>query len=217
MNDQSTPKPKKLLDQIRDAIRLKHYSYSTDKTFVHWAKRYFLFHNKRHPAEMGAAEVEAFLTHLAKDENVSASIQNQALNALLFLYRNVLQKDLAIPIHALRAKTSEHLPTVLSKEETARILSGMQGLHQLMVKLLYGSGLRLMESMRLRVKDIDFEQSQIFSIGSIFNRSAQRDHSPSSSGSQRASTGGQFSCKAGECRQTCQPAYLSTLLCHSSS
>jgi integrase len=161
MSDSPAPKPKKLLDQIRDVIRLKHYSYSTEKTYVHWARRYILIHNKRHPAEMGAQEIEAFLTHLAKDENVSASTQNQALNALLFLYRNVLQKDLAIPIHALRAKPSEHLPTVLSKEETARILSGMQGLHQLMAKLLYGCGLRLMECMRLRVKDIDFEQSQI--------------------------------------------------------
>ena len=110
---------------------------------------------------MGDAEVEAFLTHLAKDENVSASTQNQALNAQFFLYRNVLQIDLAIPIHALLAKPSGHLPTVFSKEETARVLSGMQGLHQLMAKLLYGCGLRLMESMRLRVKDIDFEQSQI--------------------------------------------------------
>ena len=161
MSDLPAPKPKKLLDQIRDVIRLKHYSYSTEKTYVHWARRYILFHNKRHPAEMGAQEIEAFLTHPAKDENISVSTQNQALNALLFLYRNVLQKDLAIPIHALRAKPSEHLPTVLSKGETARVLSGMQGLHQLMAKLLYGCGLRLMECMRLRVKDIDFEQSQI--------------------------------------------------------
>lgn len=110
---------------------------------------------------MGAAEIEAFLTHLAKDENVSSSTQNQALNALLFLYRNVLQLDLPVPLHALRAKRSEHLPTVLSKDEVARVLSGMQGLHQLMVKLLYGCGLRLMECFHLRVKDIDFEQSQI--------------------------------------------------------
>lgn len=161
MGDQLSPKPKKLLDQLRDAIRLKHYSYSTEKTYVHWARRYILFHNKRHPAEMGAAEIKAFLTHLAKDENVSSSTQNQALNALLFLYRNVLQMDLPIPLHALRAKRSEHLPTVLSKDEVARVLSGMRGLHQLMAKLLYGCGLRLMECMRQRVKDVDFEQSQI--------------------------------------------------------
>jgi len=143
MSDQSTPKSRKLLDQIRDAIRLKHFSYSTEKTYVHWAKRYILFHNKRHPAEMGATEIEAFLTHLAKDENVSSSTQNQALNALLFLYRNVLQIDLPVPLHALRAKRSEHLPTILSKDEVVRLLSGMRGLHQLMAKLLYGCGLRL--------------------------------------------------------------------------
>lgn len=156
MPDPSSPKPKKLLDQLRDAIRLKHYSYSTEKTYLHWVRRYIFYHNKRHPAEMGVAEIEAFLTHLAKDEHVSASTQNQALNALLFLYRNVLQIDLPVPLHALRAKRSEHLPTVLSKDEVARVLAGMQGLHQLMAKLLYGCGLRLMECLRLRVKDIDF-------------------------------------------------------------
>jgi integron integrase len=161
MSESSAPKSRKLLDQIHDTIRLKQYSYSTEKTYVHWARRFILFHNKRHPTEMGVQEIEDFLTHLAKDENVSASTQNQALNALLFLYRYVLQKDLAVPFHALRAKPSEHLPTVLSKDVTIRVLSGMQGLHQLMAKLLYGCGLRLMECMRLRVKDIDFEQFQI--------------------------------------------------------
>ena len=161
MTDTSPPKPKKLLDQLRDTIRLKHYSYSTEKTYVHWARRYILYHNKRHPAEMGAAEIEAFLTYLAKEGYVSSSTQNQALNALLFLFRNVLQIDLPVPLHALRAKRSEHLPTVLSKDEVASVLAGMQGLHQLMAKLLYGCGLRLMECLRLRVKDIDFEQSQI--------------------------------------------------------
>ena len=154
-------KPNKLLDQLRDAIRIKHYSYSTEKTYVHWAKRYILFHNKRHPAEMGALEIEAFLSHMAQEANVSASTQNQAFNALLFLYRNVLQIELATPIHALRAKRAQHLPTVLSKTEVNQVLSGMQGLHQLMAQLLYGCGLRLMECLRLRVKDIDFEQSQI--------------------------------------------------------
>ena len=161
MTDTSPPKPKKLFDQLRDTIRLKHYSYSTEKTYVHWARCYILYHNKRHPAEMGAAEIEAFLTYLAKEGYVSSSTQNQALNALLFLYRNVLQIDLPVPLHALRAKRSEHLPTVLSKDEVASVLAGMQGLHQLMAKLLYGCGLRLMECLRLRVKDIDFEQSQI--------------------------------------------------------
>ena len=161
MSDQSTPRSRKLLDQIRDAIRLKHYSYNTEKTYVHWTKRYILFHNKRHPAEMGVVEIEAFLTYLAKEGNVSSSTQNQALNALLFLYRNVLQIDLPVKLHALRTKRSEHLPTVLSKDEVMRVISGMQGLQQLMAQLLYGCGLRLMECLRLRVKDIDFEQYQI--------------------------------------------------------
>jgi integron integrase len=161
MPEPSSLKPIKLLDQLRDAIRIKHYSYSTEKTYIHWAQRYILFHNKRHPAEMGSPEIEAFLSHLAQEANVSASTQNQAFNALLFLYRNVLQIELAPPIHALRAKRTQHLPTVLSKSEVNQVLVGMQGLHQLMARLLYGCGLRLMECLRLRVKDIDFEQSQV--------------------------------------------------------
>jgi len=161
MNNLPPQKPKKLLDQLRDAVRLKHYSYSTEKTYVRWVKRYVLFHNKRHPREMGAREIEAFLTHLATQENVSASTQNQALAALQFLYRYVLNMDLETPIRALRAKRPKRLPTVLSKDEVLRILSFMQGTHLLMAKLLYGSGLRLMECHRLRVKDIDFENHQI--------------------------------------------------------
>jgi integron integrase len=148
---------------LRDAIRIKHYSYSTEKTYVHWAKRYILFHKAkqgfaRHPAKIGLPEIEAFLHHLAQEANVSASTQNQAFIALLFLYRNVLRIELAAPIYALRAK---HLPTLLSKIEVNQVLGGMQGLHQLMVRLLYGCGLRLMECLRLWVKDIYFEQSQV--------------------------------------------------------
>jgi site-specific recombinase XerD len=166
VSEPASSKPKKLLDQLRDAIRIKHYSYSTEKTYVHWVKRYIHFHKAkqgfaRHPAEMGATEIEVFLSHLAQEANVSASTQNQAFNALLFLYRNVLQIELATPVHALRAKRAQHLPTVLSKAEVNQVLSGVQGLHQLMARLLYGCGLRLMECLRLRVKDIDFEQSQV--------------------------------------------------------
>lgn len=161
MPEPFSPKPKKMLDQLREVIRIKHYSYSTEKNYVHWAKRYILFHNKRHPAEMGAPEIEAFLSHLAQEVNVSASTQNQAFNAILFLYRNVLKIELTTPVYALRAKRSQHLPTVLSKNEVNQVLGGMQGLHQLMARLLYGCGLRLMECLRLRVKDIDFEQCQI--------------------------------------------------------
>ena len=123
---------------------LSVYSYSTEKTYVHWAKRYILFQNKRHPAEMGAPEIEAFLSHLDQEGNVSASTQNQAINAILFLYRNVLKIELTTPVDVLCAKRSQYLPTVLSKNEVNQVLGGMQGLHQLMARLLYGCGLRLM-------------------------------------------------------------------------
>lgn len=151
------PTPKKLLDQVRDALHLKHYSIRTENSYVDWIRRFILFHGKRHPNEMGAPEVEAFLTHLAVKENVAASTQNQALSALLFLYREVLKKDLG-PIGALRAKKPKRLPTVLTKEEVRRVLDHLSGTHRLMAQLLYGSGLRLMECVRLRVKDLDFAQ-----------------------------------------------------------
>jgi hypothetical protein len=108
MPEPSSPKPKKMLDQLREAIRIKHYSHSTEKTYVHWAKRYILFHNKRHPAEMGAPEIKAFLSHLAQEGDVSASTQNKAFNAILFLYRNLLKIELTTPVYALRAKRSQH-------------------------------------------------------------------------------------------------------------
>jgi len=154
------PTSKKLLDRVRDAIRVKHYSIRTEQAYVSWIKRYIYFHDVRHPAEMGAPEVEAFLTHLAVNENVAASTQNQALSALLFLYREVLHQDLG-PIDALRAKKPKRLPTVLTKDEIRRVLDHLSSTHQLMAKLLYGSGLRLMECLRLRVKDVDFAQRQI--------------------------------------------------------
>jgi site-specific recombinase XerD len=154
------PKPKKLLDRVRDALRLKHYSIRTENSYVNWIRRFILFHKKRHPNEMGAAEVEAFLTHLAVNEHVAAPTQNQALSALLFLYREVLHQDLG-PIDALRAKKPKRLPTVLTKEEVRRVLDQLSGTHQLMAKLLYSSGLRLMECLRLRVKDLDFAQQAI--------------------------------------------------------
>ena len=126
-----------------------------------WITRYILFHDKRHPQDMGSAEVQAFLTHLAVEKNVAASTQNQALSALLFLYREVLHQELGQPLIALRAKKPKRLPTVLTRDETLRVIGGMKGVHQLMAKLLYGSGLRLMECVRLRVKDVDFAQHQI--------------------------------------------------------
>jgi integron integrase len=158
---QAEPRPKKLLDQVRDAVRLKHYSYRTEQTYVQWIRRYILFHDKRHPQEMGVPEIEAFLTHLAVQEQVAASTQNQALSALLFLYRHVLQLPLDERIDAIRAKSSRKLPTVLTPEEVRAVIQYMSGVHRLIVQLLYGSGLRLREAMQLRIKDLDFPQSQI--------------------------------------------------------
>ena len=154
------PKPEKLLDQVRDVLRLKHYSIRTENAYVDWIRRFILFHHRRHPSEMGAPEVQAFLTHLAVKENVAASTQNQALSALLFLYREVLHQDLG-PINALRAQKPKRLPTVLTREEVRRVITQMSGTHRLMAQLLYGAGLRLMECLRLRVKDIDFEYKTI--------------------------------------------------------
>jgi integron integrase len=152
---------KKLLDQVRDVIRVKHYSIRTEEAYVDWIKRFILFHNKRHPKEMGSQEIEAFLTHLAVKGHVAASTQNQALAALLFLYHDVLRQELADPINALRAKESQHLPAVLTKDEVKQVIAHLSGTHQLMARLLYGAGLRLLECLRLRVKDIDFERRAI--------------------------------------------------------
>ena len=154
-------RPRKLLDQVRDTIRTKHYSIRTEQAYVDWIRRYILFHNKRHPNEMGSREIETFLTHLAVERNVAASTQNQALSALLFLYRHVLKKDLDGPIDSVHAKKPKRLPTVLTKQETFKVIGFLSGTQQLMAKLLYGSGLRLLECIRLRVKDVDFAQHQI--------------------------------------------------------
>ena len=156
------PQPKiKLLDRVRHAIRLKNYSYSTEKAYVYWIRRFILFHDKRHPETMGGPEIEKFLSYLAVERNVSASTQNQALCALLFLYQGVLRVELDSPINSIRAKRPKRLPTVLTRSEVLRLISGMSGKYKLMARLLYGSGLRLMECMRLRVKDLDFGQHQI--------------------------------------------------------
>ncbi len=156
----ASPQGKKLLDQVRDAIRTKHYSYRTEQTYVDWITRFILFHKKRHPAEMGAPEVQAFITYLAVDRQVAASTQKQALSAVLFLYRHVLGKPLEVP-EILRPEQAKQLPTVLTHEEAMSVIGRMKGTTQLMAKLLYGSGLRLMECLRLRVKDVDFGNHQI--------------------------------------------------------
>lgn len=156
------PNPKaKLLDQVREVLRVKHYSIHTEAAYVRWIKRFIFFHGKRHPREMGAAEVQAFLSDLAVSGEVSASTQNQALNALVFLYSEVLHQELGWMNELVRAKRPKRMPTVMSKEEMSRLLAAMSGTPQLMAKLLYGTGMRLMECLRLRVKDIDFANNYI--------------------------------------------------------
>ena len=156
-----TPVKPRLLDQVRQAIRARHYSPRTEEAYVHWIKRFIFFHNKRHPAEMGEAEIAAFLSSLASESHVSASTQNQAFNALLFLYQQVLQKKIGLIEGVVRAKRPSRLPVVLTKEEVGRLLARLEGAPWLMAMLLYGAGLRLMECCRLRVKDIDFSKNQI--------------------------------------------------------
>jgi integron integrase len=150
----------KLLDQLRDALRTKHYSYRTEETYVDWARRYILFHDKRHPAEMGAPEIRAFLAYLATERKVSASTQNQALSAILFLYREVLGMEPEL-ILLSSAKRPERLPTVLTRNEALDVIDRLEGTHRLMAQLLYGCGLRLMECVRLRLKDIDFDYKTV--------------------------------------------------------
>ncbi len=155
------PSPPKLLDQVREKIRVRHYSIRTETQYVQWVRRFVLFHDKRHPREMGAAEVEAFLTHLAVEGKVAAATQNQALSALLFLYREVLGINLPWLDDVVRAKRPARLPVVLTRQEVTAVLDRMSGTHGLLARLLYGTGMRLMEVIRLRVKDVDFERAEI--------------------------------------------------------
>lgn len=157
-----TPNAPKLLDRVRQAIRTKHYSIHTEKTYVEWIKRFIFFHDKRHPLEMAEAEITTFLSHLAVKGNVASSTQNQALAALLFLYKEVLGKKLDVEkVDAVRAKKPKRLPTVLTRDEAHQVLELLNGKTKLIGNLLYGSGLRLSECIRLRVQDIDFTKKQI--------------------------------------------------------
>jgi integron integrase len=151
----------RLLEALRLAIRARHYSIRTEEAYTDWARRFILFHSLQPPASLGVPEINAFLTYLAVDEQVSAATQNQALNAIVFLFREVLRLDLDGPIAPVRAKRPQRLPVVLTRAEVRAILDRLAGDHQLMARLLYGSGLRLMECLRLRVKDLDFAQRQI--------------------------------------------------------
>jgi len=155
------PRPPRLLDQVRDRCRLKHYSLRTERVYLYWIKRFILANRKRHPRDMGVVEVEAFLSSLATRDDVAASTQNQALSALLFLYRQVLGIELPWMESVVRAKRPRKIPVVLSREEVARLLALLDGQVWLMAGLLYGAGMRLMECVRLRVKDVDFGRNEI--------------------------------------------------------
>jgi site-specific recombinase XerD len=151
----------KLLDQMRHVLRLKHLSIRTEKAYVQWAKRFILFHHKRHPADMGAPEIRAFLIHLAVEGEIAASTQNVALQALVFLYRHVLKQPFPELEDLEHAKKSRRIPAVLARQEVTKVLAHLTGTPHLMASLLYGSGLRLMECVRLRVKDVDFAYHQL--------------------------------------------------------
>ena len=151
----------KLLDQVRQQIRVRNYSIRTETVYAEWVKRYIRFHHYRHPLEMGAVEIEAFLTHLAVTRNVAGATQNQALAALLFLYKEVLKVDLPWLAGIVRAKKPKHLPVVLTRDEVTRVLAQLSGVKWMVATLLYGSGLRLLEALRLRVKDVEFSRGEL--------------------------------------------------------
>jgi site-specific recombinase XerD len=180
------PPPPRLLDQVRDKLRLLHYAKRTEEAYVDWIRRYILFHGQRDPREMRTPEVEAFLTHLAVQGNVAASTQNQAFSALLFLYQWVLEIELT-NVDAIRAKKPERLPLVLSVEEVRQVLNAMpEGQYRLMAELLYGTGMRVLECCRLRIKDIDFVRGQILvreGKGSTVTSGRKRSSSAGSGGS----------------------------------
>ena len=158
----TSPSTPKLLEQVRQRLRVKHYALRTEQSYLTWIRNYIIFHNKRHPREMAAAEIESFLSYLAVERAVSPATQNQALSALLFLYKEVLVIDLPWLDGIIRAKPSRHLPVVLSVNETRNLFEAVDDpLLRLVIRLLYGTGMRLMEGIRLRVKDVDFSRNEI--------------------------------------------------------
>ncbi len=151
----------KLLDQVRTVARVRHFSLSTERAYVGWIRRFILFHHKKHPIEMAEPEIRQFISHLAVDAKISASTQTVALSAVLFLYRDVLKKNLPYIDHIERATPSKKLPVVFTRSEVQAVLARLDGTHHLIASLLYGSGLRLMEAVRLRLKDLDFQRGEI--------------------------------------------------------
>ena len=153
--------PPRLLDRMRGVLRTRHYSIRTEDAYVQWAKRFILFHRKRHPSAMGAVEINEYLTHLAVERNVSASTQTQALSAILFLYREVLGEEVPWMPDLVRVPRREPAPVVLTRAEVRRLLAELEGIPQLVARLLYGTGMRLLEALRLRVKDLDFGAGEV--------------------------------------------------------
>ena len=154
---------RKLLDIVRDKIRFKHYSIKTEKSYVGWIKHYIFYHNKKHPIEMAKPEIEAFLTYLAVERNVSPTTQNQAFSAILFLYKEVLGIDMSNwNIQALRAQERKHIPQVLTKDEVKKVIDNLTGTYQLIVYLMYGCGLRMSEALNIRIKDVDFGFDKVY-------------------------------------------------------
>ncbi|MEA1892267.1 MAG: integron integrase [Campylobacterota bacterium] len=154
---------KKLLDIVRDKICFKHYSYSTEKTYVHWIKHYIFFHNKKHPIDMGKREIEEYLTFLAVKNKVAPTTQNQAFSAILFLYKEVLGVDMSEwNIQALRAQERKHIPVVLTKDEVYEVIDNLKGIYYLVTMLMYGCGLRMNEVLSLRIKDIDLGFNKVY-------------------------------------------------------
>jgi len=162
MPENTTTQKPKLIDQLRETIRLRHYSYRTEQAYVNWIRKFIIFHNKRHPKDLGEKEIAQFLSHLAVNRQVSNSTQNQALCAIVFLYKNVLNQDIGEFSSVMWAKRLKRIPVVFTKDEIKRIINEMAGTQKLMVMLLYGTGLRLNECLQLRVKDVDFESRQIY-------------------------------------------------------
>ena len=155
------PEKKNLLQQVSEVMRLRHYSIRTERSYIGWIRRYCIFHDMKHPVKMGIPEIEAFLSNLATNEKIGRSTQNQAFNALLFLYKQVLRIPLDEPINALRAPLRQRIPVVMTLEETRRVLDAMSDQMKMMAQLMYGSGLRLMECVRLRIQDLDFSADQL--------------------------------------------------------
>ncbi len=180
MNRPIENKPR-LLDQVRDKLRLKHYSYRTEQSYIAWIKCFIFFHDKRHPNTMGEREIESFLTHLAVKRNVAASTQNQALCALLFLYKEVFERELSWLESMQRAKRPARLPAVLTVQEVHNLLNRLEGRSWLMAGLLYGVSLRLMECIRLRTKDVEFSRHEIIvQEGMIWRRPDRQSAIPAS-------------------------------------